>query len=468
MHTYFLRCLILGALLLGTYRPAAALSLPAIFADHMVLQQQDSVLIWGWGKPGENIRISTSWNRQTYQVKVPNQAHWLVKVKTPVAGGPYEIHFQGNNEIRLRDVMIGEVWLCSGQSNMEWSANMGIDQAEEEIAQAQYDNIRFFTASHRTASTPQIDLHGNWSVCTPQNMADFSALAYFFGRKLQGELKVPIGLINASWGGTPIEVWIPEGTIQADPFLAKTAALLNPIPWGPHEPGRAYNTLIAPLEKFRIAGALWYQGETNTRNPYGYQEMLHALIGAWRSHRGHIFPFYWVQIAPYEYGPEPRGAVVRDEQRQALNLGHTGMVVVSDIGDTTDIHPQNKQDVGLRLAHLALHAHYQVLDQEVYGPLYSRHEVAKGKVILHFDHAEGLVARGKTLTHFEIAGEDRIFYPAKAKIKGEQIEVSAHEVKSPVAVRFAFGNKSTPNLFNAAGLPASCFRTDDWPIEGIE
>ncbi|WP_224994388.1 sialate O-acetylesterase [Cesiribacter sp. SM1] len=458
----------LALLLFAAMSPLSSLfavGLPSIFADHMVLQQNASVTIWGWGKTGEEVSVSGSWNGNAVKTKVDTDAKWQVKLQTPAAGGPYTLTVQGYNTIRFSDVLIGEVWLVSGQSNMEWNASMGIDNDKEEIAKANYPQIRFFSVEHRTADGPQLDLGGNWVVATPETMQYFSAVAYFFGRELHQELNVPIGLINSSWGGTPAEIWMQAQLIKDNPFLAEAAAKLQEVPWGPVKPGKAYNAMIAPLIPYQIAGALWYQGESNTAVPHAYSEVLTALIQNWRAQWGYEFPFYFAQIAPYKYGRPYEGVIVRDEQRQTLSVPKTGMVVTSDIGNIDDIHPRNKLDVGKRFANIALNQTYGIKDRPVSGPLYREMKKEGNKIRLYFDHAEnGLVSKGKELTLFEIAGPDQKFVPARAKIDGNTIVVSARGVKDPAAVRFAWSNTAEPKLFNKEGLPASAFRTDNWEI----
>lgn len=440
----------------------ANVDLPAIFSDHMVLQRNSEVTIWGWAKSGEPIKLYTSWSADTLKTKADPNANWQLKLKTPDAGGPYKIIIEGYNRVEFNDVLIGEVWLCSGQSNMEWSARMGINNAEHEIAAADHPNIRFFNVAHRTADTPQNDLGGKWQESNPETMQDFSAVAYFFGRKLNHELDVPIGLINSSWGGTPAEVWVNKEVITSNPVLNADAPNIKEVPWCPVKPGKAYNTMIAPFNDFRIAGALWYQGETNTYSPDNYAVLLPALIESWRNDRGYDFPFYFVQIAPFPYGDNFAGVRLRDAQRKSLKVPNTGMIVVSDIGDIEDIHPRNKQDVGLRLANMALNKHYGKKDIVPSGPLYERMEKEGNRIRIFFKYAEkGLACKGKELTHFEIACEDGDFVKANAKIDGNSIVVQAKNIKEPVAVRFAWSDTAEPNLFNSDGLPASCFITEN-------
>jgi sialate O-acetylesterase len=438
----------------------ANISLPEIFSDNMVLQQKSDVILWGWAKTGETVTIKGDWMDQDITTKASNQGTWRITLKTPVAGGPYNIHIKGYNELILKNVLIGEVWLCSGQSNMEMSAQSGINNADEEIKNADWPTIRLFTVNAATSGYPQDHLSGKWVVCTPDEMKTFSAIGYFFARKLNKELDVPVGVINSSWGGTAAESWMPEEVIQKNDLLREAAAKQKPVPWGPVEPAKIYNAMISPLIPFRIAGVLWYQGEANTINAYAYKEMLTALIGSWRSKWENDFPFYYAQIAPYKYGNPFEGVEVRDAQRKVLEVSNTAMVVLSDLCDTLNIHPKNKQDAALRLANIALNRYYKKSMGEDSGPLYKSMTVDKNKAIISFDHSEGLHAMGDKLTYFEIAGENKVFYPAEAKIKGQQVIVQSKMIKTPVSVRFAWKNTALPNLFNGANLPASCFTTE--------
>lgn len=436
------------------------ISVPEIFSSNMVLQKNSEVKFWGWAKPGEPVVIKTSWNNEETSTKADNQGTWKLLVKTPVAGGPYTVSLKGFNEIVFDNVLVGEVWLVSGQSNMEWSANAGLVNKDEEIANAKYPKIRFFTVSNSTSLYPQDHCTGEWVECTPETMRSFSAVGYFFGRDLQKEIDVPIGIINSSWGGTPAEAWMPEVAFEKDFFLKEASALQKPVPWGPVENSRIYNAMISPLIPFQIAGVLWYQGEANTINFYAYKELLSGLIKSWREKWNSDFPFYFAQIAPYRYGRPFEGVEVREEQRKTLDVPNTGMVILSDIGDTLDIHPKNKQDVGLRFANLAINRHYKTKNIEDSGPLYKEMQVEQNKAVISFDHAEGLHATGNKVTCFEIAGADKVYYPAEATIKNNQVIVESKNVKQPVSVRFAWRNTATPNLFNGANLPASCFKSE--------
>jgi len=456
------KSILLGAIivLLSFETATGNVSMPGIFSDNMVLQQKSDVVIWGWANTYEKVIITNDWNDSEISAVADNQGKWKLVLKTPAAGGPYNIHIRGFNEITIKNVLIGEVWLCSGQSNMEWSAGSGINNGPEEIKKALYPKIRFFSVYHSTSLFPQDQLTGEWVECTPETMKSFSIIGYFFGQKLNTELSVPVGIINSSWGGTAAEAWMPEEVIQNDDYLKEASALQKPVPWGPVEPGRIYNSMIHPILQFRIAGVLWYQGEANTVNAYAYTDILASLIYSWRDLWGYEFPFYFAQIAPYKYGKPFEGVLVRDAQRRVLDLPNTGMIVLSDIGDTTNIHPKNKKDAAMRFASLALNRYYKSAKLQDSGPLYKDISIENGKAIVTFDYSEGLHMVGSKLTCFEIAGSDMVFYPANAQIKDQKVIVQSDKVKAPMAVRFAWSNTATPNLFNAANLPASCFTTE--------
>jgi len=443
----------------------ANVTLPKIFGDHMVLQQNSEVKLWGWAKTGEEVTVVPGWDAKELKTKASNQALWSVVLKTPKAGGPYSIKISGYNEITVSDILIGEVWLCSGQSNMEWSPAAGIINGEEAIKNANFPEIRLFSVNYKTAKTPQIDLEGEWVVCTPETMKYFSAIGYFFGKEIHEKLNVPVGLVNSSWGGTPAEAWMNEEAINDDPQLKAAASRLKEVPWGPTQPGRIYNAMIHPMIPFKIAGAIWYQGEANTGDPENYEQLLPALINNWREEWDYEFPFYYVQIAPWKYGRPNEGVVLRDAQRKAMSTPNTGMVVVSDIGNIEDIHPRNKIDVGVRLANWALNKTYGMEGIVFSGPLFKEMKVEKNKAIINFDYADnGLMSKTRELTGFQVAGDDRQFVDAKAKIDGSTVVVYAKSVKSPVAVRYEWSNTAEPVLFNKEGLPASSFRTDEWEI----
>ncbi len=448
---------------LTIYSSATAnITLPNIFGDNMVLQRNSEVKIWGWANPKEEIKLTSGWNNHEYKTVANNQAKWELTIKTPEAGGPFTISIKGYNEVVLKNILIGEVWLCSGQSNMEMSASWGIDNGDEEVKNAKDFNIRFFTVSKSTATTPQNNVLGNWVESTPETMRYFSAVGYFFAKRLREDLKnVPIGLISSNWGGTPAEIWMPEEVVNNDSVLLENAKKLDEQEYGPHQPGRAYNAMISPITGFKIAGTLWYQGESNVGSLV-YDKTLSALITSWRKAWNEEFPFYFVQIAPYKTGTNNFSNVtVRNSQRKILKeVSKTGMVLTSDISDTIDIHPKNKKSVGIRLANLALANVYKTNSNLVNGPLFKDIKIEKNKAVVSFDYAEGLYFKDKKSNQFEVADKDGIFYPAEASIKNNQVILTSNKVVNPAKVRFAWGNTIQSDLFNKANLPASCFTSD--------
>lgn len=644
MSTLALRSLLLAIPLCLAAR--ADVTLPAIFSDHMVFQRNDDARLWGKADADESIEIRASWRDDPVAIRADATGHWNATIPTSAAAGPQTITLRGKNTITLRDVLLGEVWLCSGQSNMEWSVGPavgpGVMNFKDELTRADHPEIRLFQVQHARADKPMDDCTGRWAPCSAETVTAFSAAGYFFGRRLHQELKTPIGLIQSTWGGTPIEYWMSEPTLRAIPDFAAaldkqpeakvayakalaaweeeckaadagdgkwhaadfddaawrradalsfekldlanfdgvvwfratievasgaagreatldlgaiddedvtwlngrrlgatnvhTTPRAYPVPAGALRAGEntlavrvrdtggfggfaaspreialridggrlipsnwryavgvdakslkprpaqtwndasiLYNAMIAPLVPFTLRGVIWYQGESNVNRAFQYRTAFPAMIEGWRrDFRRPEMPFYYVQIAPFEYvrfqrnPPEPwthPSAELREAQLRTLKTPHTGMVVVSDITDNVaDIHPANKQDVGDRLARWALAGPYGRTDVVVSGPLYRSMTVEGGAIRLTFDHVGGgLVARGGDLTDFTIAGEDRKFVAATATIDGDTIVVRAASVPKPVAVRFGWTDTARPNLFNRAGLPASPFRTDDWP-----
>lgn len=455
------RTIVLVLFLSMFFRNAGAyVSLPEIFSDNMVLQQKSETTFWGWAKAGETVTIKADWLEKELSIRTGSSGIWKLTVATPAAGGPYNISIKGYNEIILKNILIGEVWLCSGQSNMEWTPKNGINDAQEEIRNSANSQIRLFTVFNASSKYPQEHFTGKWVECSPETMPDFSAIAYFFGKKLNKELGVPVGLINSSWGGTPAEAWTPAEVYEQDSFLSEAASKQKPVPWGPVETGSIYNAMISAMVPFKIAGVIWYQGEANTVNAYAYKEILSAMIKSWRTKWGYDFPFYFAQIAPYRYGNNFDGVEIRNQQRKALEVPNTGMIILSDVGDTTNIHPKNKKDPGLRFANMALNRHYKTMTIEDSGPLYKSMIIEKNKAVISFDHSEGLHSLNGDPGYFEIAGSDNIYYPAKARIKDGSVILQSDKVKVPVKVRFAWRNTATPNLMNGSGLPASSFITE--------
>jgi sialate O-acetylesterase len=428
------------ALLCVTLSSFSNVRLPKIISSNMVLQQQSKVKFWGAADPNEKITITTSWNNKAYEAVTTNNARWEVLIETPAAGGPFTITLKGKNAIVLNNILIGEVWVCSGQSNMEMRLG-SLKDIKEEAPVAYNPNIRFFDIPKTTSLHPQDNCEGEWTICDSNTIKSFSAVGYYFAKNLNKNLNVPIGLVDASWGGTAAEVWTPDSLIYADPVLKQAASKIS-IPGGrPYIPGYAYNGMIAPITNFDIAGTIWYQGENNTGQAKTYAKLLPVMIDSWRN--------AWKKEQVADHHP------------------HTGMVVITDlVADTNDVHPTNKKDVGLRLANLALAETYHK-DGIVYkSPSFKSMSVKGNKATIVLDNAEkGLVIKGKTATEFVIAGEDKVFYPAEVTIKNNILIVSSKEVKAPVAVRFGFRNTAVGNVFGKDGLPLAPFRTDTWEVE---
>ena len=483
----------------------ADVTLPHIISDNMVLQRDKELPIWGWAQSSETVSVEINGHRTT--TKADEKGKWMVKLPAMSVGGPFEMTIKGNNTIRLSNVMVGEVWLCSGQSNMELTVG-GAFNSEKEITEANYPDIRQFDIPNKTAGRPRPDVDAAWVPCSPQTAGGFTAVGYFFARQIHKELNVPIGLINSSWGGSRIEPWTPpagfqmvektkdisERIKQANtdyrkavekaldriqewiPVAKKAFAEDNELPLDPEfprhqldsywEPTGMYNAMIHPIIPFAIRGALWYQGEANVGEGMLYYEKMKALIGGWRKLWGDdAFPFYYVQLAPFTYGGGPyRLPAIWQAQTKALSIPNTGMAVTVDIvDDIRDIHPKNKQDVGRRLALWALAKTYGEKTVVYSGPLYKNMEIENGKIRIYFDNVgTGLISRdGKELTYFEIAGSDKKFVEAHAFIEDDTVVVSSDTIKEPAAVRFAWNEEAQPNLSNKQGLPASPFRTDD-------
>lgn len=439
------------------------ITLPSIFGNHMVMQQNAELKLWGWGKPFENVSVTTSWSSDTLKTVVNHNGNWFVMLNTPKAGVVQSVHIQGYNSVELDDILMGEVWLCSGQSNMEWSPAYGIVNGEEAIKNATNNEIRLFHVTWRTSPYKCIDVDGKWVKCTPETMRSFTAIGYFFGKELNKKLQIPIGLISSNWGGTPIEAWIPESEILSNAELCDAAGKVPYFPWAPNKPGYTYNAMIAPIMPFPIKGVLWYQGEANVDNAYAYSDMLQVLVNNWRKDFKTDFSFYYAQIAPFKGYLKDNGVKVRDAQRRALSrILNSSMVVLGDIGDTTNIHPRNKIDAGKRFAQVALNQTYGCKEYPVSGPLFKDYTINGNKVEVEFDYSDGLYCSDDEVKMFELAGKDMKWYPAKAEIKNGKIIVISNKVEIPLYVRFEWKNAVIPSVFNKYNLPASSFTTLEW------
>lgn len=451
----------------------AEIVLPAILSDNMVLQQKSEVKLWGWKttKPNGEIRIICSWSKDTVKTTA-KMGEWLTHIQTPAPGGSHEIRIESDFELKvISNVLIGEVWLGSGQSNMEMPVDSihwdfpGVLNFNEEVKSANFNEIRLFLVRLQKSPYPQNDLKGEWVICSSETVKSFSGVAYFFAKKLHEDLNTPIGMIASSWGGTNAETWIDKEVLSKHPDLLKPFEDPSSLSkWYPTAPGETYNAMIHPLQNFSLKGAIWYQGESNRNRPETYPRVMRTLVESWRAQWGIDFPFYFTQIAPFNYRNGIPSFFIKEAQTQCLNISKTGMVVTSDVGNLKHIHPRDKRTVGERLARIALAKDYGK-DISHSGPVYQSMKVVRNKAILDFDFSEGLHANSETLTLFEVAGDNKIFYPAEAWIEREQIIITSKNVKRPTAVRFAFADKAQPKLYNQAGLPTSPFRTDHWSIK---
>ena len=474
---------------------AAVLVLPAnfanadvtphpLFTNNMVLQQGVEVPVWGKADPDEEVTVALAQGEVEVvtKTKADKDGKWSVKFSKLKAGTGYVLSFEAKNKVVFKNVAVGEVWIGSGQSNMEMN-NIGCYDIDKVRAGAKNPNLRLFTVATRTAIAPitdQGDLEhfSKWDECTPENVGGFSAAAYHFGNNLQKSLNVPVGMIHTSWGGTPAEAWTSIEALEADPMLkhyvqSAANAAKGKQPVGPGTPASLYNAMIHPLLPFAIKGAIWYQGESNAGRAYEYRTLFQVMIQDWRKKWGYELPFICVQLAPW-HANDADGvswAELREAQLLATQkLKNVGMAVITDAGDLYDIHPRDKATVGNRLA---FSARGMVYGQKIVssGPVYKDMKVEDGQAIVSFEHiGGGLQAKYQSLNGFEICGEDKDFYPAKAVIKGETVVVSSPKVKKPVAVRFGWKNYPVVNLFNKSldgkvvALPATPFRTDDFPL----
>lgn len=455
----------------------AQVKLPSIFTDNMVLQQQAAVPVWGWAKQGSTVTVTTSWDAKSYSVKADAAGRWKVLVNTPVAGGPYELGISDGSPVRLTNVMVGEVWLCTGQSNMEMPLKgfkgQPILGSNDAILKSKNPNIRVYTVPRSSQTTPQENSKPSpWKVAGPEAVANFSATGYFFGRLLNEMLGVPVGLINVSYGGSTIEAWMDPEVLK--PFREiKIPAKNDSIKVVNRTPTTLFNGMLHPVIGYGIKGCIWYQGESNYERPDQYEELFPAMVKKWRALWGTgDFPFYYMQIAPfnysqlppYNYGGKFNSAYLRDAQRKSVaKIPNSAMAVTLDIGEENCIHPAHKEEGGKRLALLALAKTYGLKGFAFASPDYESMSVAGNIATIKFQNAGlGLTSYGKELVNFEIAGANKTFYPAKAVINGSSVALSSPMVKDPVAVRYAFKDFVVGDLFSTEGLPVPSFRTDEW------
>ncbi len=498
-------CFFSLALFLNT-SPAghADVKLPALFSDGMVLQQGVRVPVWGWADEGEKVTVTFRGQKVSATAKA---GKWTITLPSQRAGGPEILTVEGKNSVALKNVLVGEVWVCSGQSNMEWPMARSFEP-EKDITNSANASLRLFTVPKLKADVPATDVNASWQECRAESVQNFSAVAYYFGRDLQKARGVPVGLIHTSWGGSPAEVWMSKAVLESNPRYK--AEILDPAPaalkryqdelakWEkeaeelkkegkqparnrpgqPWRPTELYNGMIAPLIPYAIKGAIWYQGESNAARAEQYRALFADMIRNWRRDWGEgDFPFLAVQLAPWDKAKkrsveeitaapgDSDWAELREAQLLATKvLPKVGLAVITDVGDKDDIHPAKKEPVGARLALLARRIAYgEKIAAD--GPLYKGMKLKGDKIILSFDHVGGgLEARGGRLRGFAVCGEDRNFVWASADLDGNNVTVGSAFVSKPVAARYGWADYPVVNLFNREGLPASPFRTDDFPM----
>lgn len=488
----------------------AEVGMPVIFGSHMVLQRDMSDKVWGWAKPGEKISVAIA--NQSKSTTAGDDGKWSVNLDPMPAGGPHTLTVKGENTLTFEDVLVGEVWVCSGQSNMQWEVRQSND-GDLEAAAAHFPKIRFISVPQVGTQEPQRDFKGQWKVCSPETVKELSGVGYFFGRQIHQTIDVPIGLIDDAWGGSACEAWIEPKILEADPFYkplmdrwVQTVANVDkdkaeypkkleaweeavkkakeegkptpPKPQAPgaqltgnQRPGNIYNGVLKPTIGYGMRGAIWYQGESNAGRAYEYREMFPLMIKSWRDEwKIGDFSFYWVQLADFmAEKSEPSDsawAELREAQTMTLSrLPKTGQAVIIDLGEAQDIHPRNKQDVAKRLARWALAKDYGIA-MPYQSPTYKSMEKKDNKIVITLENVgAGLKAFDvPAIKGFTIAGDDKKFVNATAKLVGtNQVEVSAEGVADPVAVRYAWADNPICNLYSREGLPVTPFRTDDWP-----
>lgn len=459
----------------------AEVRMPAFFSDNMVLQQNTDAKMWGTAKASSTVTVAPGWTSEVYKTTASKDGKWKISFPTPAAGGPYTVTVSDGSAVTLDNVMLGEVWICSGQSNMEMPMkgfkNQPVDGANMATLKSRNPDIRLFTVKRNSSTVPVDDVTGSWAEASPESVRNFSATAYFFGRQIEELLNVPVGLIVTAWGGSACEAWMNDEMLSAFPEAAeKIPAVNGKIPSKNRTPSVLFKGMLNPLIGLAIQGVIWYQGEDNWNRAHTYTDMFSTMIKGWRNlwNQGE-FPFYYCQIAPYDYAiiTEPgkeiiNSAYLREAQARVEHLvPNTGMAVLMDAGWAGGIHPSKKRVAGERLALLALAKTYGIKGIGAESPVYKSMEVKGDTVIVSFDRAPEWIAGKNSFesNQFKLAGEDRVFYPAKAWISRSKVMVKSDKVPHPVAVRYAFENASEGDLFSTDGLPVSSFRSDDWPDE---
>jgi sialate O-acetylesterase len=470
----FMSVLLLTGILSSTVY--SEVKLPSIFGDNMVLQRETEVVIWGWAEAGSKISVTPSWDSKNYTEKTDPSGKWKLKIATPQAGGPYELSISDGKSVILKNILIGEVWLCSGQSNMEMPVKGYTDQpvlgSNDIILKSMNKNIRFISVPRSGKTEPQEDFTGSWKEAAPETVAEFSATAYYFGKLLNKILNVPVGLIDVTYGGSCIQAWMSKNT--SVPFEDWQIPEKDDTIYMPSRtPTGLFNGMLYPVIGYGIKGCIWYQGETNHKEPARYEELFMTMVNEWRSlWEAGEFPFYYAQIAPYAYSQSDtsyydvklNSAYFREAQLNVMNkISNCGMAVLMDTGEKNCIHPANKEAAGKRLAYWALAKTYGIKGLEFASPVPDSLQIIGDTAILTFKNVpNGLTSFGRELSCFEMAGPDKKFQPARAYISERSVFVICPEIKNPVAVRYAFKDFVKGDLFSTGGLPVSSFRTDNW------
>lgn len=460
---------LLSLIFLGLiFNLSAEIKLPAFFSSEMVLQQQTTAKIWGKAEPNKRVSLFTSWNLKRYRTTADQNGDWNLAFTTTKAGGPYTMIISDGKAVTLNNILLGEVWLCSGQSNMEMPMKGFQGQPTEgsnmDILRSANSQIRLFTVKREANVSPQTDVTGRWEEALPISVRDFSATAYYFGRLLQESLNVPVGLIASSWGGSSIEAWMTKDMLAEFPeaVIPKTK---EDIKTPNQTPSVLYQAMIHPLVGMPIKGVIWYQGESNRNRYQSYAAMFKSMSEGWRKawNQPETIPFYFCQIAPYGYKDGANTGLIREAQANAAKEPFTGMAVLMDVGEEKCIHPAKKREAGERLALLALNKTYGNTGIACESPTFKDIEIKNGAITVNFDGAPlGLFAKNGESKLFVVAGEDQVFYPAQAVVNRNHVVVKCNEVSNPVAVRYAFENFLVGDLFSTEGLPISSFRSDNW------
>lgn len=449
---------------------SAQVEMPTFFSDHLVLQQKSNAKIWGTAIGKKEVKVKTSWDNQSYTAKPDDKGNWTVVIKTASAGGPFTISVSQQNKIVLNDVLLGEVWLCSGQSNMDMPVkgynNLPITNSLDILMDSPDPMLRLFKVERKYATTSETNVKGSWQLADASSVAPFSAVGYQFASYLRKQLGVPVGMIQSTWGGSPIEAWMDRalvGDVLKDRLLNNKA-----VSKAVHQtPGNLFNGMIAPLVGYNIAGLIWYQGEQNRHNHADYLALQHAMVSSWRE-KWNIgnWPFYLTQLAPMKYAAREAYKVpllMEAQLKLPDTLTNSGVAIIIDAGEEHNIHPADKTIPSKRLAYLALAKTYKKKGFPSASPTYKKMVVKNDTVLVHFNHVPlGLTTYGKQITQFEVAAADQKFYPATAVLKNDVVILYSDKVKQPIAVRYAFKDWAVGELYSVEGLPVSSFRTDNW------